>query len=235
MASVSCPKCRQRISEPAESCPSCQYILTREDVTRIKKSKKRQSHQQIIGFLILCVPFVVIVILANKSKWDSTTIAPLPEQIKGSTATLPHRYQPSLSEAVETQQMNAAWRGPSWFGTWSLEFIDGKPPEQHLAKNLKSDIFLSLNYTFYKDRNFDSKLLQDTGNGVLTTTTFGVYSIFGDGYSMSTNGAFKSIHETRHHLWDGLIYHTGKWSRVGNTLTLIPEAAPTKVFKLVQP
>ncbi len=235
MALIACPECSQRISESAENCPNCQYILTRGDVIRIKKIKKKQSYQQIIGFLILCVAFVVIVILASKREWDATTIAPLPEQIKGATATLPYGYQPSLPQTAETQQMNAAWRGPSWFGTWLLESIDGKPPEQHLAKSLKSDIFLSLNYTFYKDGNFDSKLLQDTGNGVLTTTTFGVYSIFGDGYSMSTNGAFSSIGETRHHLWDGLIYHTGKWSRVGNTLILIPEAAPTKVFKLVHP
>ena len=48
MALISCPECRRRISETAESCPNCGYTRTLEEVTKIKEIRKKRS-KWIIG------------------------------------------------------------------------------------------------------------------------------------------------------------------------------------------
>ena len=47
MALIGCPECNHRISEFAESCPNCGYILEPDDAAQIKEweaqARKRQE------------------------------------------------------------------------------------------------------------------------------------------------------------------------------------------------
>ena len=82
---------------------------------------------------------------------------------------------------VETQQELTTGK-TAWLGTWSLELINGQSTAENLAGSLKSNIFLSWNYTFYVDGRFEAKLRQDTGKGIITTTTYRTYEVSGNRY-----------------------------------------------------
>ena len=101
-----------------------------------------------------------------------TGILPITQEPrKNSTDASTYSHQPESSVTGETEQRETTG-SEAWLGTWSLEFIDGEPTAENLASDLGSDIFVSWNYTFYADGRFESKLRQDTGNGIITTTGF---------------------------------------------------------------
>lgn len=139
----------------------------------------------------------------------------------------PKSIEPS---ETETQQEQIAENQP-WLGTWSLEFIDGEPTAENLASGLGSDIFVSWNYTFYAYGRFESKLRQDTGNGIITTTASGTYEVSSNRYNTVLKEATMSIGSTSVPVPDITSYQSGTWSRTGDTLTLIPVGSSTKVFK----
>lgn len=39
MAMVKCPECRKEISDKAESCPNCGYVLVKNDLHRVRRTK----------------------------------------------------------------------------------------------------------------------------------------------------------------------------------------------------
>ena len=121
-----------------------------------------------------------------------------------------------------------------WLGKWEVESIDGQPAEQNLGERLNPDIFISWNYTFYDDGRFESKILQDTGKGIMTTTVSGTYQISGNIYTTRTTSAIASINETSMPIPEvGDLHQTGTWSRSGDTLTLIPDGSSIKALKRI--
>ena len=253
MALIPCPECRRRISETAESCPNCGYTLTLEEGTKIKKIRKKRS-AGMIGFLVLLASFVAITILAVLYSPESTTTRSWEESSKSSTGTSMYSSQHEASKSRETQpplapamsapttselsetesQKEQATGSEAWLGTWSLEFIGGQSTEENLAESLQSDIFLSWNHTFYVDGRFESKLRQDTGNGIITTTTYGTYQVSGDKYNTVLKEAIMSMGSTSVPIPNITSYQSGTWSRMENTLTMIPVGSSTKVFELFE-
>ena len=132
---------------------------------------------------------------------------------------------------VETQQELTTGK-TAWLGTWSLELINGQSTAENLAGSLKSDIFLSWNYTFYVDGRFEAKLRQDTGKGIITTTTYRTYEVSGNRYNTVLKEAIMSMGPTSVPIPDMTSYQSGTWLRTGDTLTVIPVDSATKVFKL---
>ena len=119
-----------------------------------------------------------------------------------------------------------------WLNTWLVESIDGHSPEQHLAASLKSDRFVSWEYTFFDDGTFASKLSQDTGSGILVTTILGTYQVAGNRYATETTSAAASMNTTSVPVPDVVgLNQDGTWSRAGDALTLVPLGSPIKVLK----
>ena len=260
MALIPCPECRQRISETAERCPNCGYILTPEEVAKIKETKKKRptrimGYPRIIGYLILFVPFVIIAILAILYSPESATTGTQQDRAKSSTGTSTYNDPPQRPQTVETEPPSAQVMSVSppserpetvetqqeqtaanevWLGTWSLEFINGEPTAKNLASGLGSDIFISWNYTFYADGQFESKLHQDTGDGIITTTASGTYEISANTYNTVLKEAIMSMGSTSVPIPNVTSYQSGTWSRRGDTLTMIPVGSSTKVFKLLE-
>ena len=252
MALMPCPECRRRISETAESCPSCGYTLTLAEVTKIKEIRRKRS-TWLIGSIVFLASLVVIAILAGLYSRKSTTMGNWQGQAKSSTGTstnssqsesskfpeiqspsAPVRSAPRPSELPETETRQEQIAGnEAWFGTWSLEFIGDQSTEENLAEDLQSDIFLSWNHTFHTNGRFESKLRQDTGEGILTTTTYGTYQISGNTYNTVLKEAIRSLGSASVRIPNITSYQSGTWSRVGDTLTMIPVDSATKVFKLL--
>ena len=119
-----------------------------------------------------------------------------------------------------------------WLGTWLVESIDGHSPEQYLAASLRSDRFISWEYTFFDNGTFASKLFQDTGRGILATTILGTYQVSGNRYTTKTTSAAASMNTTSMAVPDVVgLDQAGAWSRAGDILTLDPLGSPIKVLK----
>ncbi len=254
MALISCPECRRRISETAESCPNCGYTRTLEEVTKIKEIRKKRL-KWIIGFLAFLASFVVIAILVDLYSRKSATTETWQEPVTSSMAPSTYSSQPEFPKTIETQppsapvmpapkpaerpetgetQQKQMAENEAWLGTWSLELIGGQSTEDNLAGDLQSDIFLSWNHTFYAAGRFESKLRQYTGKGILTTTTYGTYQVSGNKYNTELKEAVMSIGSTSVPIPDMTSYQSGTWSRTGDTLTMIPIGSATKVFKILE-
>ena len=254
MARIPCPECKKQISNTAESCPNCGYTRTLEEVTKIKEIRKKRS-KWIIGFLAFLASFVVIAILVDLYSRKSTTTETWQEPVKSSMDPSTYSSQPESPKTIETQppsvpmmsvpkpserpetaetQQKQMAENKAWLGAWSLEFIGGQSTEDNLAGDLQSDIFLSWNHTFYADGRFESKLRQDTGKGILTTTTYGTYQVSGNKYNTVLKEAVMSIGSTSVPIPDITSYQSGTWSRTGDTLTMIPIGSATKVFKILE-
>lgn len=73
MAIITCPECKKKISETADSCPNCGYKLTPEKVTVIKKKEQQVG----IGCLSVIVIFVILYMIGSFSSDNTkTTTAP---------------------------------------------------------------------------------------------------------------------------------------------------------------
>ena len=116
-----------------------------------------------------------------------------------------------------------------WLGTWSIESIGGKPIGQYMADRGSFDIFISWNWTFYSDGTFNSSLHQDTGQGIITTRISGTYKIDGDRYETKQTEAIMSMNAASVPILTGTLSQTGRWYRIGDTLTL--NGFSEKVFK----
>jgi hypothetical protein len=72
MAMITCPECKKKISETANSCPKCGYQLTPEKIAEIKKKEQQALKGCGIGCLSVIVIFVVLFLVlfdsGNKSR-----------------------------------------------------------------------------------------------------------------------------------------------------------------------
>lgn len=250
MALIRCPRCMQRISDTVEICPECEYKFTPEEIAK-NIAKNKQTKEVKIGLLFICAFFVITFIVASLITRESTTTETWEEPTKSATGTSTYSSQREASQSLETQSRSApvmsapttsglpetetqkeqTTENEAWLGTWSLEFIGGQSTEENLAGSLQSDIFLSWNHTFYAKGRFESKLRQDTGNGILTTTTYGTYEVSGNRYNTVLKEATMSIGSTSVPIPDITSYQSGTWSSAGDTLTLVPVGSSTKVFE----
>ena len=70
MALIICPECRKKISDAADSCPTCGYKLTPEKIAAIKK--KGNVGCFIVGFII----FIVFIIFISNPPSNTKTATP---------------------------------------------------------------------------------------------------------------------------------------------------------------
>jgi predicted nucleic acid-binding Zn ribbon protein len=70
MALIICPECGKKISESADSCPKCGYLLTPEIAEKIKK---RQKEGEIIGGVITLAIIIVVVFIFNNDESSNST------------------------------------------------------------------------------------------------------------------------------------------------------------------
>lgn len=71
MALITCPECKKKISENAESCPKCGYRLSPSEITGIKKKDKRLQKGGTIGCLSVLAVFVILYFIGSFSSSDS--------------------------------------------------------------------------------------------------------------------------------------------------------------------
>ena len=63
MALMQCPECSKEISDNAESCPSCGYTLTKNELTKIRKSDLSEvKKNSALGTLYIIVGVIVILV-----------------------------------------------------------------------------------------------------------------------------------------------------------------------------
>ena len=243
MALIRCPICMQRISNIVEICPECDYRFTPEEIAK-NHARNKKTKEVKIGLLFICAFFAITFIVASLITRESTTSGTQRDQLKSSAGTSTYSSQPEPSKTIKTQppsapvmsaptQQEQIAENDAWLGTWSLESIGSRSTGQHLAGSLQSDIFVSWNWTFFADGQFDSKLIQDTGQGIITTTASGTYQVSGDMYETMLNEAIMSMDETSVPIPNVTSHQIGTWSRTGETLSIIPAGSPTKVFKRI--
>ena len=58
MSLITCPECKQRISDTAVACPKCGYALTPEEIARLRKTERQVQTGSAIG----CFVFVIIIL-----------------------------------------------------------------------------------------------------------------------------------------------------------------------------
>ena len=83
MAMITCPECKKKISETADSCPNCGY----QKIAEIKKKEQQALKGCGIGCLSVIVIFVVIYMIGSFSSNDSGNKSPdknlLPREVDG--------------------------------------------------------------------------------------------------------------------------------------------------------
>ena len=62
MAMITCPECKKKVNENADSCPNCGYQLTPEKLAEIKKKERKDFG---IGCLSVIVIFVVLAMIGS--------------------------------------------------------------------------------------------------------------------------------------------------------------------------
>ena len=87
MAMITCPECKKKISETADSCPNCGYQLTPEKIAETKKKERQVQKGCGIGCLSVIVFFVVLYMIGSFSSDDSGNKSPdknlLPREVDG--------------------------------------------------------------------------------------------------------------------------------------------------------
>ena len=230
MAQITCPECKEQISDAADNCPKCEYKLTSEEAVKLKKKQITTTQPGCIAVLGVVVILGVLFILSL------IVVFSYPTKTEKETGTW-RRKNEVLSDPAKVrtlpQKQEQTTGNEAWLGRWSLESIGSRSTGQHLAGSLQSDIFISWNWTFYADGQFESKLIQDTGQGIITTTASGTYQVSGDMYETMLNEAIMSMGETSVPIPNVTSHQIGTWSRTGETLSIIPAGSPTKVFKRI--
>ena len=87
MAMITCPECKKKISETADSCPKCGYQLTPEKIAETKKKEQQALKGCGIGCLSVIVIFVVFYMIGSFSSDDLGNKSPdmnlLPHEVDG--------------------------------------------------------------------------------------------------------------------------------------------------------
>ena len=73
MALITCPECRKKISDVADSCPNCGYKLTSEKIADIKKEEKKVTN---IATFITIFIFIIFIIFISGSPSNTETATP---------------------------------------------------------------------------------------------------------------------------------------------------------------
>lgn len=77
MALITCPECKQRISDTAVSCPNCGYRLTPGIITQIKNGEKQrlQKNRGVNRFAIIFI-FIILFVIGLLSSISQKNNAP---------------------------------------------------------------------------------------------------------------------------------------------------------------
>jgi len=67
MALITCPECKKKISDNADSCPNCGYQLTPEKLAEIKKKEQQAQRYAGIGCLAVIGIFVILYMIGSFS------------------------------------------------------------------------------------------------------------------------------------------------------------------------
>ncbi len=73
VALITCPECKKKISDTADSCPNCGYKLTPEKVAEIKKKQLQVQKGCGIGCLAVIVIFAILYMIGSFSSDSQKT------------------------------------------------------------------------------------------------------------------------------------------------------------------
>jgi len=73
MGLITCPECKKKISDSADSCPKCGYRLTPEKLIEIKKNEQHNKNVRFIGCLSLTVIIIIITFIGKFSDDSQST------------------------------------------------------------------------------------------------------------------------------------------------------------------
>ena len=94
LALIQCPDCKTKISETAERCPKCGFVLTRQKVTEIQQA---EGFAKGMGCLLAAAIFggwgLYSLMSPNPPKEARTEPAPLTEKQKAENAAWERKYQ----------------------------------------------------------------------------------------------------------------------------------------------
>ncbi|MBN2017668.1 MAG: hypothetical protein JW794_06030 [Candidatus Cloacimonetes bacterium] len=76
MSLIRCPECNNKISEYAQNCPRCGYILTPEIIKDIKKRDKKIQRDKGIGCLAFILLLVILVLISHYRGRDTVIQKP---------------------------------------------------------------------------------------------------------------------------------------------------------------
>src|SRR6266853_3484931 len=82
MALITCPECKNKLSDSAAACPQCGYQLTPERIAEIRKKEEQSQKAAGIGCLSLIALVVILYVTGSLSSGRSGGNAPkAPEKI----------------------------------------------------------------------------------------------------------------------------------------------------------
>jgi hypothetical protein len=82
MALISCPECKKKISDSAENCPNCGFLLTPEKIAEIKKNDEQTQKVGTIGCLSIIAILVVVFYINRSSTSDSDSASSLISELE---------------------------------------------------------------------------------------------------------------------------------------------------------
>lgn len=65
MALITCPECKKKVSDSAESCPNCGYQLTPEKIVEIKKTQKTTAAKTRVRVIMAVVGFLAFFFIVS--------------------------------------------------------------------------------------------------------------------------------------------------------------------------
>ena len=65
MALMSCPECRQSVSDQASACPHCGYIISRSNDPVVRDMRQWRLIRFLVGFLFLAIIIILLFVLSN--------------------------------------------------------------------------------------------------------------------------------------------------------------------------
>ncbi len=205
MALITCPECKNNISDQAEKCPKCGYELKSGEPQKEEKKKKGQRDYKyiILGLLIIVVGFFII----NQSREKNKTEQPQPTTSSQPTSSTGTGSNPTSSTAPGTnngyvvyndQYLGASYEIPSNY----YVYTDTKGLLTYVGKSIDNEgaripyIMLTWDENYNNPVQYLNKFTDELRNAYsdvqitidLVNGQIGNYLVYGIQYKYTSSG-----------------------------------------------
>ena len=115
MALITCPECKKKMSESADSCPHCGYKLTPEKADQIKKA---ENEKHMVGGIASLIVLVSVIILLVVYKLNSHSDGP-----DGSNNSSSETHSQPSSKSEGKTNYPAFWETPGQESKESTRYV----------------------------------------------------------------------------------------------------------------